>query len=84
MTDRPNPYAEFRALAVTLESNGVDLHSIIAGAFRVAMDGMFRTVGRRGTAEALLQQAVLTADPTASPIKTGGRGGGHQPRPTRQ
>ena len=71
MTDRPDAYAEFRALAMTLETDGVDLHTIIAGAFRIVMDGMIRTAGRQAAARALLDMAILTADPNERPLRSG-------------
>jgi hypothetical protein len=71
MTDRPDAYAEFRALAVTLETDDVDLHTIIDAAFRVAMDNAIRTAGRQAAARALLEIAVLTADPNRRPLRSG-------------
>jgi hypothetical protein len=63
MTERPNPYAEFRALAVTLEGEGVPVDEILDAAFQVAVHGGVRSSGREATAAALRDMAELVASP---------------------
>jgi hypothetical protein len=50
MSRKPDSYAEFCALAVMLESAGIDINTIIDTGFAVAMHGTIRTTGRPATA----------------------------------
>jgi hypothetical protein len=59
---KPDPYAEFRSLAMTLESEGVDVDTIIDACFTVATHGAIRTAGREATADTLTDMARMIAD----------------------
>ena len=70
MSRKPDPYAEFRALAMTLEGEGVAVDTIIDAAFRVALHGAIRTSGRQAAAQALLDAALRTEKPDRTPPVT--------------
>jgi hypothetical protein len=68
---KPDPYASFRALALSLEVQGVEVEKIIDAAFHLATNAATRTNGSHAVAPALNDMAAAIAgeEPTPPPTK---------------